>query len=141
MLKLVIKRKRNKSKFEFSDVRVQSEQFIRVRHILQERQWHQVREFANASREVDAADCVADGDPRELLQRQRTRVEVVNKLLQNTIFRLPRDVEIRVVKVFLNIIARFLESNTANEQVAGMQLAASEAECQKLIAMRTQHFA
>ena len=88
-------------------------------------------EFADASREVDAADCEADGDPRELLQSQRARVEVVTALLQMAIFGL------KLFGIALVIIetdvARYLEAITANGQIARVQLAASEAERQKLI--------
>ena len=41
-----------------------------------------MREFEEASREVDATDCAADGDPRELLQRQGARVEVAHESLE-----------------------------------------------------------
>ena len=41
-----------------------------------------MREFTDASREIDAADCAVDGDPSELLQRQRASVEVDKELTQ-----------------------------------------------------------
>ena len=52
-----------------------------------------MREFADATREVDATDCAADGDPRELLQRQRARVEVADELLQEAAFKVVRATE------------------------------------------------
>ena len=48
-----------------------------------------MREFANASREVDATACAPDGDPRELLQRQRARVEMAHKPPRFETFGLP----------------------------------------------------
>ena len=89
-----------------------------------------MREFADASREVDATDCAADGDPRELLQRKRARVEVMKEFMQAAVLWL-------ILGIILGIrathVARHLEANTANAQAARMQLAASEAERQKLI--------
>ena len=107
-----------------------SEQFIRVCHISQERRRRQVRDFAYASREVSAADCAADGDPRELLQRQRAGKEAMNKSPHNANFRLPQAV---INFPVVEYPARHMELLVANWQVARVQLAAPKAESQKLI--------
>ena len=91
-----------------------------------------MRKFAEASREVDATDCAADGNPRELLQRQRARVEALNELLQDVKVGLPIAVDFPLV-VEGNHVASYPESLVANGQIARVQLAARVAERQKLI--------
>ena len=110
-------------------LRIQSKQFICVCHISQERRWRQVRELADASSEVDATDCAADGDPRELLQRQRSRVEMINQSPQVAIFGGPLALDVPVLRDHTHQVEILVEKG----QVAPMQLVASEAECQKLI--------
>ena len=91
-----------------------------------------MREFADASREVGAADCAADGDPRELLQRQRAGKEVTNKSPQNANFGLPH-AEVIIIFPIVEYPARHVELLVANWQIARVQLAAPKAESQKLI--------
>ena len=88
-----------------------------------------MREFADASREVDATDCAADGDPRELLQCQRARVEVAQESPQVVTFGLP----LAVIATVIEYAASRVEMLIANGQVARVQFPTSEAECQQLI--------
>ena len=84
-----------------------------------------MREFADASREVDAADCAADGDPRELLQRQGACVEVPHESPHVVMFGLAVIIRVVYTSPFEMLIA--------NGQVTRVQFPTFEAECQKLI--------